>query len=47
MELSHGMFLPNRIHVRRRASGDGIALHALLGRDAPSIVDAVCSNVKG
>ncbi len=35
------MTLGDGVHVRRVPSGDGVALHVLLWRDPPAIVDAV------
>ena len=41
VELAEEVLLRNRVHVGRVASLDGVALDALLLRDAPAIVDTV------
>ena len=35
------VFLCDGVHVRCRASFDGIALHALLGSDTPTVMNAI------
>ena len=41
VESTVTVVLGNRVHVRSVSGIDGVALHALLGRDTPAIVDAV------
>jgi hypothetical protein len=35
------VFLRDGVHVRCRASLDGVALHALLGSDTPTVMYAI------
>jgi hypothetical protein len=42
-ERAMRVVLRDRVHVRGIAGVDGVALHALLGREAPAVMDAVRS----
>ena len=43
MQSAVTVVLRDGVHVGGIARGDGVALHVLLWRDAPSIVDAACA----